>query len=109
VEGGSQHDPMTVTSPPGWSLHGFNQAFMTALRGRAVDDADVGLDRGNCTSVSGAAGSFSAALDAALTASRRDALKHGTNAPYVAAVFARRDTRGSGWPRTADSLTRHSG
>jgi hypothetical protein len=50
---------------------------------------------------------WSITLDVALTTTRREDLKHGTNAAYVAAVSAR--SAGSisafGWPGTVDSLT----
>jgi hypothetical protein len=39
---------------------------------------------------------WSAALEAALTATRRDDLEHGTNATYVAGYWSTGSSRGSG-------------
>jgi hypothetical protein len=50
---------------------------------------------------------WSAALEAALMASRRGDLNHGTNAAYVAGCVCKecRKTSESAWPRTADVST----
>jgi hypothetical protein len=50
---------------------------------------------------------WSQKLEAALTATRRDDLKHGTNAAYVAGCVCqcREHTSESAWPATADAPT----
>jgi hypothetical protein len=69
--------------------------FRTALR-------DLGLAPNQVWGMTKTAEEWSTALEAALTASRRVDLQHGTNAAYVRAVSARNaeSTSGSGWQGT---------
>lgn len=73
------------------------QPFKVVLR-------DFGLTYNQVWGLTKSDEKWSEQLEAALMATRRDDLQHGTNAAYVAAAFARSvgSISSSGWPRTAE-------
>ena len=76
------------------------QPFRTALR-------ELGLTSNQVWGLTKTDDEWSGALEAALMATRRGDLQHGTNAAYVRDVFAGSvgSTSASGWPRTVDVPT----